>query len=150
MNYSLALFLLGGTVCLVALYLFVRVALDSKQRILITVSRPTSNDGETVQITSNVRSAATSEEIGSYIEKASLAIQGRMIKQNEIVLDTHLKEQHNIWKRIREKLDVAEKDGRRGMGILSLEERKWWQKRHNDFDLNGPIEIAKEPGAAEG
>jgi hypothetical protein len=150
MNYALALFLLGTTVCLVALYLFVRVALDSKQRILITVARPTSTDGETVQITSNVRSAATSAEIASFIEKSSLAIQGRMVKQNEIVLDTHVKEQHNIWLRIREKLDAAEVEGRKGLGILSKEERNWWIKRQRDFTREGPVELVRAPEAAEG
>jgi hypothetical protein len=150
MTYALALFLLGTTICLVALYLFVRVALDSKQRILITVARPTSNDGETVQITSNVRSAASSVEIASYIEKSSLAIQGRMTKQNEILLDTHAKEQHNIWLRIREKLDLAEKENRKGLGVLSKEERNWWIRKKNDFTREGPVELAKEPVAAEG
>lgn len=148
MTYAQTLFLVGLAVIAVAGFLVIRIVLDMRQRIVITVARPTTSDGESVQISANIRAAAGAPEIAAHIEKASLAIQGRMVKQNELVTETDAKIQHQIWLRIREKLDVAEKEGRRGVGILNKEERKWWLQHQRDYDEHGPI--IKEPVAAEG
>ena len=148
MTYSQLLFLIGLAVIVVAAYLVIRIILDMRQRIVITVARPTTSDGESVQITANIRASAGALEIADHIEKSSLAIQGRMVKQNEIVTKQSAEISHKIWLRIREKLDAAEKEHRTGLGVLSKEERKFWMEHKDDYNHDGPI--IKEPIAAEG
>ena len=155
MPYAQILFLVGLVVIALCSYLVIRITLDLRQRILITVARPTTNDGESVQITANLRASADTQEVASHIEKASLAIQGRMMSQNELIAQGDLKAGHQIWLRIRAKLDAAEKEGRTGMGILSKPERKWWSEHRLDYGPEGPIlrsvkDTDAEPVAAEG
>jgi len=139
MNYATILFATGLVVIVVCAFLFVRVMLDMKQRVLITVARPTTADGETVQVSANIRATAGALEIADHIEKASLAIQGRVARQNEIVAETDAKVAHQKWLRIRAKLDEAAKERRTGLGVLTKAERAWWNAHAKDFDANGPL-----------
>lgn len=161
MTYAQILFAVGLVVITLCTFLVVRIILDMRQRIVITVHRPTTSDGESVQITANLRASADAQEVASHIEKASLAIQGRMVKQNELIAQGDLQAGHQIWLRIRAKLDEAEAEGRKGLGILSKPERKWWAEHRKDFNKEGPLvksgngsghleEAETEPVSAEG
>ena len=161
MAYAQILFAAGLVVITLCTFLVVRIILDMRQRIVITVHRPTTSDGESVQITANLRASADAQEVASHIEKASLAIQGRIVKQNEHITKGDLEAGHQIWLRIRAKLDDAEKEGRTGMGTLSKPERKWWASHRMDYDKDGPkiksgngsghLEaVEQEPVSAEG
>jgi hypothetical protein len=110
-----------------------------RQRMILTVARPTTADGETVQITANLKASLPAGHIADQIEAMSLAIQHRVAKQNEIVAETDAQVAHGKWLRITEKLERAEADGRRGMGVLTKAERAWWLAHRLDFDKDGPI-----------
>jgi hypothetical protein len=152
--------ILGLAVLAVCTFLVIRIVLDLRQRILITVSRPTTTDGEQVQVTTNIRASAGAPEVAAQIEKASLSIQHRMAHQNQIVAETDAQVAHGKWLRIRSKLDQAEKEHRKGLGVLTKAERGFWMAHANDFDQDGPIikpdRVAEaahgdiEPATAEG
>ena len=126
------------TISIVALVVAIRVQLDTRQRIVLSVSRPTTADGETVQLTANLRGKAGWKEISGTVEKMSLAVQARMAAQNQIISEANAEQGHQIWLRIKKKLDLAEKQGRHGVGILNKGERAWWLEHKIDYDEDGP------------
>lgn len=119
-----------GTIIVVA-FLIIRVVLDMRQRMIVTVARPTTVDGESCQVTGNLRASAPGMEVAAFIEKASQAIQCRVANRNEEVLATNAKVAHKVWLKVKDKLDQGFK--------LSKEENKWWQAHGRDFDANGPL-----------
>lgn len=104
--------------------------LSSRFGIGVTVSRPTTTDGESVQLTALVPRWATAQRIGHQVETLSLAAQARMVKQNEIILESQSRIAHEKWKKIKAKIEA---DGVK----LSTEERRWWHQHGKDFDEAG-------------
>lgn len=98
--------------------------------ITLSLARPTTSDGETVQLTTTMPVGATSMEIAGRLETLSIAVQARMIRQNEILLRGNLEVGHLRWKRLAKKLQ----DG----GKFDIPERRWWQTHHADFTEEGP------------
>ncbi len=126
-----------GTLVIVAVACFILGAvvmqfLSTRFGVGVTVSRPTTTDGETVQLTTLVPKWATARQIGEQVEGLSLAAQARMIRQNEIVIEGQSKYAHEKWKKIKAKLDA---NGFK----LSNEERRWWQAHQRDFNEDGVV-----------
>lgn len=139
----------GLLIACIAVYLSLRILLEMRKRIVVTVARPTTTDGETVQLTGNLHATADSKAVSDLIETFSLGIQRRLAFQNELVAKTNADIAHEKWKKIRQKLDDAEAEGRRGTGVLGRDERVWWQRHHDDFDANGPTAKVTETRIAE-
>lgn len=118
------------------------------QGYTITVSRPTTTDGEQVQLTTTARVGASPKELASILDTCSLAIQRRMAHQNELMMRTNAETAHGIWLRIDKKIKALAAEGRMGIGILSKEERRWWISHATDYDEAGPI-VADEKKVAE-
>lgn len=133
---GVVLFTIALLVVTALAFLILRVLLDMRQRIIITVARPTTTDGESCQITSNIRASADSPEIAAVLEKASLSIQHRVVHQNEIMLKAQTAAAHGKWLKIKRKIDDNFK--------LSAAERRWWHEFGENFDASGPKVDAKE------
>jgi hypothetical protein len=99
------------------------------QGTTITVSRPTTSDGEQVSLTTTARIGAPAMEIAEKIETLSLAAQVRMAKQNELLLKTQSDIAHQKWLAIHRKLEAGAK--------LSTEERRWWHQHGDQYDEGG-------------
>lgn len=104
-------------------------------RIVITVSRPTTQDGENVQLSATAGRRTSSRKLAAIVERLSLSIQYRQKAWNDYVARETLEIEHGKWQRIKAKLDQESK--------LSNEERRWWQAHAGDFDERGIIHREK-------
>ena len=136
MTPTLWMALLFVACIVVCALLIVRMLLDSRQRIIVTVARPTTTDGEQVQLTANLATSLGAKGVTDQIEKMSLAIQGRMMNQNEMVLQTQVKNAHATWIRVKQKIDAG--------GKLSHAEANFWSKVGEMFDAKGIKEHTTE------
>ena len=97
----------------------------------ITLARPTTQEGETLQVSTTAPIGSTGKQIGQIVEVMAQGIDYRRDTWNDFVIKQELQSKHVIWKRIKEKLDSDVK--------LSKEENNWFTKFQRDFDEHGPI-----------
>jgi len=97
----------------------------------ITLARPTTQEGETLQVSTTAPIGSSGEEIGEIVEVMAQGIDYRRNTWNEFVLRQDLESKHVIWKDIKAKMDMGAK--------LSNEERNWWNKFHLSFNEDGPV-----------
>lgn len=97
----------------------------------ITVTRPTTQDGEQVSISTLVPKWWSANKIGETIQAMSLATQLRMEHNNELILRAQADIGMQKWVRLKRKIDAD--------AALSKEERKWWQAHSRDFTEDGPV-----------
>jgi hypothetical protein len=99
--------------------------------VQVTLTRPTTADGEAVQLTTFLpKSAVASLRLGDVIEQLSKGVQARVVRQNELVAETGARIAWEKWKKIQAKLDQGFK--------LSRDENRWWQSHGTRFDAQGP------------
>ncbi len=106
------------------------------QGTTITVTRPTTSDGEQVSLTTTARIGASAQEIAEKLETLSLAAQARMVHQNEIRLQAENAIAHGKWSKIHRKLEAG--------ANLSGAENSWWHEFGALFDEAGPKIDTKE------
>ena len=97
----------------------------------ITLARPTTQEGETLQVSTTAPIGSTGKQIGQIVEVMAEAVDYRRDTWNDFVMRQEIESKHVIWKRIKSKLDSGAK--------LSKEENNWWTRFGTDFDEHGPV-----------
>jgi len=97
----------------------------------ITLARLTTQEGETLQVSTTAPVGATGKQIGKIVDIMAEAVDYRRDTWNDFVVKQELQSKHTIWKRVKSKLDSGAK--------LSKEENNWWTRFGTDFNEDGPV-----------